>query len=388
MSIRLRNLFSRLRKRVAGQEVTVYPSYGYRDPGDDSTWIVPMRVWVHDNRDTPFVELVIQDWAVEHFEKDVKRALDSAEKAQLRECLESFIADDKSRESVEFSFEDDEARTVFRLKQTTSPSGVIEEAIRIPDSLVKNCYARQKDGDRWLAINARTGDGNGKGAGVLRFLEPEGVCVVSDIDDTIKLTRIPAGKKTVLRNTFLRKFEAVPGMRERFTALASDTGAHKDVCFHYVSGSPWQMYAVLSRFLFEETRFPWGTLHMKALRLNLIERGSIGNLVTFATGGDLATLDQKIRQITDLMLHLPRRKFILIGDSGERDPEVYRAIRELFPDQVLEIQIRQVLGQRLEGMHVISEPDAYVALDTADLVAEMKVLIDKARGAGAVSQKL
>lgn len=67
MSIRLRNLFSRLGKRVAGQEVTVYPSYGYRDPGDDSTWIVPMRVWVHDNRDTPFVELVIQDWAVEHF---------------------------------------------------------------------------------------------------------------------------------------------------------------------------------------------------------------------------------------------------------------------------------------------------------------------------------
>jgi phosphatidate phosphatase APP1 len=127
---------------------------------------------------------------------------------------------------------------------------------------------------------------------------------------------------------------------------------------------------------------------MKALRLNLVERGSIGNLITFATGGDLATLDQKIRQITDLMLHLPRRKFILIGDSGERDPEVYRAIRELFADQVREIQIRDVLGQRLEGMQVIAEPDAYVALDTSDLVSEMQELIRKSRGAGTASPKL
>jgi phosphatidate phosphatase APP1 len=174
-------------------------------------------------------------------------------------------------------------------------------------------------------------------------------------------------------------------MIERFAALAGST---EDVGFHYISGSPWQMYGMLSRFLFEQAAFPVGTLHMKALRLNLVERGSIGNLLSFAVGGDLATLDQKVRQITDLMMHLPRRKFVLIGDSGERDPEVYRAIRELFPDQVSEIHIRDVLGARLEGMQVISEPDAFVALDTSDLVAEMKELIDKARSAGVASPKL
>lgn len=386
MSGRLRALFGRIRKRIAGQEITVHPSYGYRDPADEGTWLVPMRVHVHDNRDTPFIEKVLQDWAVEHFEKDLKRALDEAEKTQLRECLEPFIADDKNREGVLFSFADDPSAQNFQLKQRTTASGVIEEAVRIPDKLVKQCYAAQKDGDRWLEINARTADGNGEGTGAIRFLEPEGLCVVSDIDDTIKLTRVPAGKKTVLRNTFLKPFEAVPGMLERLMAFGADEKA--DTSFHYVSGSPWQMYRVLGRFLFEEAKYPVGTVHMKALRLNLTERGSIGSLLAFAVGGDLATLDQKVRQITDLMLNLPRRKFILVGDSGERDPEVYRSIRELFPDQVVSIHIRDVLGSRLDGMEVIREPEAFVALDTSDLVDEMKLLVEKARGAGPASPKL
>lgn len=47
-----------------------------------------------------------------------------------------------------------------------------------------------------------------------------------------------------------------------------------------------------------------------------------------------SSMRKKVRRITDLMLHLPRRKFILIGDSGEWDPEVYRAIRVLFPARV------------------------------------------------------
>lgn len=51
----LRTLLHELRSRILQKEVTVYDSYGYRDPADDNMWVVPMRVWVHDNRDTPFV---------------------------------------------------------------------------------------------------------------------------------------------------------------------------------------------------------------------------------------------------------------------------------------------------------------------------------------------
>ena len=375
----LRTLFDQLKARILEKEVTVYDSYGYRDPSDAAFWLVPMRAWVHDNRDTPFVEKAIAAWAIRHFAKDLARPLDTDESAQLLACLAHFIADDKSDELVRFTFAQDAARTIFPFKESTTDNGVVEEIIRVPDQLVRECYARQTRESRWLEIEAQTGDGHGTGRGRIRFLEPEGLSVVSDIDDTIKITQVPAGKKTVLRNTFLKKFRAAEGMRERYLNFLSASDA-TDTCFHYVSGSPWQLYRPLTHFLFEQERFPAGTVHMKNLRKNLFDRGALRDIMAFALGGDLATLDQKVRQITNLMIHLPRRRFILVGDSGEKDPEVYRAIQKLFPQQVLTIYIRDVLGERLTGMKLITGSDVAVALDTGELQAEMERLIAKALG--------
>jgi hypothetical protein len=374
----LRMLFEELRARVLRKEVTVYDSYGYRDPADQNMWLVPMRVWVHDNRDTPFIEDAIENWAIGHFEKDLERQLGADEKAQLRSCLANFIADDKSNEPVSFTFADDPNGINFQFKERTTHNGVITESVRIPDELICACYARQAGDSRWLEIVAQSGD-HGIGKGRIRFLEPEGLSVVSDIDDTIRITHVPAGKRAVLRNTFLKEFKAAEGMRERYLGFVADADASGDACFHYVSGSPWQLYGSLRRFLFEQEQFPAGTVHMKNLRKNLLDRGAVRDIMAFALGGDLATLDQKIRQITNLMIHLPRRKFILVGDSGEKDPEVYRAIRKLFPNQVLEIYIRDVLGERLTGMELITGTDVSVALDTGELETEMEGLIAKAR---------
>ena len=383
----LRTLFDRLKARILGKEVTVYDSYGYRDPSDAAAWLVPMRAWVYDNRDTPFVEDAIESWAIKHFEKDLERQLDADERSQLLACLANFIADDKSDEVVRFTFADDAASTTFQFSESTTDNGVVEEVIRIPDQLVRECYARQSRENRWLEIDAQTGDGHGTGRGRIRFLEPEGLSVVSDIDDTIKITQVPAGKKTVLRNTFLKKFKAADGMRERYLKFVSASDA-SDTCFHYVSGSPWQLYRPLTQFLFEHEQFPAGTVHMKNLRKNLFDRGALRDIMAFALGGDLATLEQKVRQITNLMIHLPRRQFILVGDSGEKDPEVYRAIQRLFPHQVLQIYIRDVLGERLTGMEMITGSDVAVALDTGELQAEMESLIAKARADAADSQSL
>lgn len=177
------------------------------------------------------------------------------------------------------------------------------------------------------------------------------------------------------------------GMRERYLNFVSSPDA-ADMCFHYVSGSPWQLYHPLTRFLFEQERFPAGTVHMKNLRKNLFDRGALRDIMAFPLGGDLATLEQKVRQITNLMIHLPRRRFILVGDSGEKDPEVYRAIQRLFPQQVLQIYIRDVLAERLTGMELITGSDVAVALDTGELRAEMERLIAKARADAASSQSL
>jgi phosphatidate phosphatase APP1 len=69
---------------------------------------------------------------------------------------------------------------------------------------------------------------------------------------------------------------------------------------------------------------------------------------------------QKRDQISTIMKNLPRRRFILFGDSGEKDPEVLAEMRSLFGPRVSEIHIRDVVGERskpgsrrLEGMQVI-----------------------------------
>ena len=45
------------------------------------------------------------------------------------------------------------------------------------------------------------------------------------------------------------------------------------------------------------------------------------------------------------MKAFPGRQFVLVGDSAERDPEIYGAAARLYPDRVAAIYIRQV-GER------------------------------------------
>ena len=74
-----------LRARLFEKTVTVYDSYGYRDPADPQMWIVPMRVWVHDDNDIPLAEDALEGWAIDFFEQDLSRALAPAEKTLPRE---------------------------------------------------------------------------------------------------------------------------------------------------------------------------------------------------------------------------------------------------------------------------------------------------------------
>src|SRR5690625_5563263 len=104
-----------------------------------------------------------------------------------------------------------------------------------------------------------------KAGGWIRLLKPEGVSVISDIDDTIKITDIPAGRSVVLENTFFKPFQAVPGMAERY----QEDGA--EVAFHYVSGSPWQLYRPISEFFWsDEVYFHLGALHMNNAMTKLV----------------------------------------------------------------------------------------------------------------------
>jgi phosphatidate phosphatase APP1 len=321
---------------LTDKTITVYPSYGYRANGE---WVIPLSVWVHKPRriDAVSDELVGQLVGSEG-------ALTAQEVVRCRKCLAPFIADDDSGETVAFSFD---LRTgVHRFEKKTDLNGLVESEFRVPG-----------DWAGWLTLTAEVSKfgKSYQGKGRVRLLEPQGRSVVSDIDDTIKLSEIPAGGLVVLRNTFLREYVVADGMLDRYKRLG-------DVSFHYVSGSPWQLFELLHTFLITDAGFPEGTFHMKTLRKNLFDlRAFMRDLRNFIAGKEY-TKEQKIEQISSLMRNLPNRTFTLIGDSGEFDPEVFTHLREVYPAQVEKIIIRDVVAarinapERLRGMDIIDAP--------------------------------
>jgi hypothetical protein len=165
--------------------------------------------------------------------------------------------------------------------------------------------------------------------GEILLVPSNGISVVSDIDDTIKITKV-TDRHELVRNTFLRPFRSVPGMADVYRNWATNSGA----TFHYVSASPWQLYAPLSEFLLGDG-FPPGTFHMKQFR---VKDRSFFDLFK-------SPEQYKPKVIGDLLEKFPNRRFVLVGDSGEKDPEIYARLAKKYPAQIERIFIRDVTNE-------------------------------------------
>ncbi len=166
-------------------------------------------------------------------------------------------------------------------------------------------------------------------AGRSQWIGDEGVSVVCDIDDTIKHTQVRQ-RRQMLLNTFAREFIAVPGMAAWSEGVAR---SNADTAFHYVSGSPLQLLPPLVAFL-RGNAFADGSLHLRSFSLR-----------PSALLDDEATSRHKHAEIAQLLADHPRRRFVLVGDSGERDPEVYGEIAREQPLRIEAVLIRDVTNE-------------------------------------------
>ncbi len=178
---------------------------------------------------------------------------------------------------------------------------------------------------------APTSDGR-VSQGQIHLIGATGLSVISDIDDTVKITEVTDRDK-LLENTFMKEFREVPGMAALYQAWARQGAA-----FHFVSSSPWQLYPELAEFA-RTSGFPPATFHLKLFR---VKDDSFFEL--FA-GGE----QTKPRQIAPILHAYPGRTFILVGDSGEKDPEVYGRIFRERAQQIRHIYIRNVTGESLDS---------------------------------------
>lgn len=339
---------SRIRKAIIklfedDEHVTFFPTYGYRQGTD---WIIPLRIWVHEPR--RLVEAAAKLLA------DNVGAANERELENFKSRFANIVADSESRERVVFTFDDDHEKEKWRVQcedgsfPKSDLNGIIKGYIKLSHERAISLKEAQSAQEGWLTIRAVSAEHSGLGR--IRLIEPKGLSVISDIDDTVKVTEIPAGGKIVVRNTFLGDFTVSPEMIDSYKNLGLVAS------FHYVSGAPWQLYRSLSEFI-EKEEFPEGSFHMKNVPTNLLSPVTWRDLLKLT--GD-ATFEQKLSQIATIMSRFPERKFILVGDSGEHDPEIYRQLQDRFGDQVQEIWVRDVVNarhttpDRLDGMKIIA----------------------------------
>lgn len=169
--------------------------------------------------------------------------------------------------------------------------------------------------------------------GKMVLVSEEGLSIISDIDDTIKDSHV-LDKQLLVRNTFVNPLHSVAGMSDLYQAYAA---ANKTLAFHYVSSSPLQLFPLLTEFLQQE-KFPPGSLHLRQIKLidELFKEGS-------------SSQRHKHKQIRELLKQFPKRRFVLIGDSGEADPEIYADVAKDYPDRIQAIVIRDVTNETADA---------------------------------------
>jgi phosphatidate phosphatase APP1 len=187
---------------------------------------------------------------------------------------------------------------------------------------------------------------------------------ISDIDDTLLISHSSSSLKK-LRLLFIRN----PRSRKPFEDVVKHyqllSLAHTDPLipnpFFYVSSSEWNLYEYLTEF-FLHNELPEGVLLLNKLKQfhQLFKTGKSNHELKF----------QRISRILD---SFPKQKFILLGDNSQRDPELYKALANHYPDKIHAIYIRQIRNRRVNStiqlLDSINNKEIHVCLFASNAAA-------------------
>jgi phosphatidate phosphatase APP1 len=200
--------------------------------------------------------------------------------------------------------------------------------------------------------------------GVALLVPETGLTVITDVDDTIKVTEI-TNKAARDANTFVNPFIPVPFMPELYTSWQRAYGP--SIHFHVVSAGPWQLHEPLRKFT-EGAGFPPFTWHMRSMKITDLKS------LAEALDPEVAAanrLEFKVKAIREFMQRFTLRHVVLVGDSGEQDPEVYAQVLAEFPDRVDWVLIRDVSNDTK-----LVQRNRSVLFNTPERAAKLRVFTD------------
>jgi hypothetical protein len=306
-------------------------------------WQVPIHGWIFQPKENSKKRRA--------FRSLLRRALKvpskSSEERILDHRIRSFVVDNERWKRPKIRLNGKEYSMLPSSKnghfQTTLM--VSERDLYSNDDNDNQSTTRPPDSVDFFALSS---DGQRRYEGTIHLIPPQGITILSDIDDTIKLTNVTS-KREMLRNTFMREFQAVPGMSDLYqkwcrrpltkndniaNADADDDGPKPPhVHLHLLSASLYQLYEDLEEFR-TRSGFPRATFSLKTVRPKKT-RQMIQTLLE-------DPLEFKRRALTRLFHTYPQRHFVLVGDTGEKDPQVYASMAKEYPQQVLTICLRSV----------------------------------------------
>ncbi|KAI9144442.1 hypothetical protein BKA69DRAFT_793967 [Paraphysoderma sedebokerense] len=167
---------------------------------------------------------------------------------------------------------------------------------------------------------------------MLQVIGPDGFSIVSDIDDTIRITEVTK-PLNALKNTFCKPFVPANGMPQLYSTLIKKLSTPSSpLQMHYVSGSPEELAVPLQNFISQH--YTAGSMDLRRFAPSESDMWQ-------------GTQPHKLIAIDSLMEIFPQRKFVLIGDSGEQDPDTYAKIFNKWSPQnrtITCIFIRKVEG--------------------------------------------
>lgn len=193
----------------------------------------------------------------------------------------------------------------------------------------------QCDGQREVEATVKTGLFDTRNIKSQVFFSPdEGFGVISDIDDTIKISNV-LDTASLLKATLLEQPKVVPGMPELYATLAQTLPTPQ---FVYITATPYQFYPFLNSFI--DSTFSGSKGPIFTQNLTVVD---IPELINFFTDAGVDPLAYKLSMIDRVQAMYPKKKWVVIGDSTQKDPEVYAAAFNKFGGDFIQcIWIRQV----------------------------------------------
>jgi phosphatidate phosphatase APP1 len=304
------------------ETVVFYPTFGVRQA--DGLWRIPISGTVHEPGNVGLTKRLL----LRLLQRVMRAEPWELQSALFQERIQGFVAATEPGKRVAVLV----GERVQSLQKKSTRMGYFTGFVRVSAAEIRDLELSGAGSDGWLNFRvASPHDRHQEFIGRAQLLSSTGISVISDIDDTIKHTEVTC-RMSLLRNTFLREFLPISGMADLY-----QTWAARGAAFHYVSSSPWQLYAPLAE-LCANGGFPSGSFHLRAFRLrdHMLRR--------------LFLVRRPVKgfMIKSLVQTFPQRKFVLVGDSGEKDPEIYGAIARRFPDQVASIMIRELAQRPLD----------------------------------------